>query len=286
MTISRRDFLKLVGCSSLALVSAKSLFATSTSVLNEKSNGKRLSLVIDLAGCGKKEDCRECIDACHRIHNVPQFNNGKDDIKWIWSEPFDEVFPEQQASFDRASQERGHTSQTSLDRGHTSRPAALGGMSPQSTFGGMSPQLFPTLVLCNHCEKPPCVSVCPTKATFKRADGIVMMDYHRCIGCRYCMAACPYGARSFNWRDPRQALRNIDSNYPTRTRGVVEKCNLCDERLAKGLMPACVEACKEKALIFGDVNDPASDVRKALTGRLVLRRKPGLGTGPSVYYVV
>ncbi len=141
-------------------------------------------------------------------------------------------------------------------------------------------------VLCNHCANPACVRVCPTKATYRRPDGIVMMDYHRCIGCRYCMAACPYGARSFNWKDPRTGLRQIDPGYPTRTKGVVEKCNFCDERLAKGLLPACVEACTEKALVFGDLNDPAAPLRKVLEGRTALQRKPGLGTKPKVFYLV
>ncbi len=90
------------------------------------------------------------------------------------------------------------------------------------------------LVLCNHCDNPPCVRVCPTQATWRRDDGIVMMDYHRCIGCRYCMAACPYGSRSFNWRDPRPYIKDINDGYPTRTKGVVEKCNFCEERLATG----------------------------------------------------
>jgi Fe-S-cluster-containing dehydrogenase component len=243
MTISRRDFLKVAGCS-LALFSADSLVPTSVDAETPVGKGKRLALVVDLAACGKKENCRDCIDACHKVHNVPRFDNPKDEIKWIWTAPFAEVFP---------------------DNGNNRGPA---------------------IVLCNHCEKPPCVSVCPTKATFRRPDGIVMMDYHRCIGCRYCMAACPYGARSFNWRDPRPAIGTADPTYPTRTRGVVEKCNFCDERLAKGLMPACVEACKDRKLIFGDMNDPKSDVRKALAGRLVLRRKPGLGTRPNVYYLV
>jgi Fe-S-cluster-containing dehydrogenase component len=269
MKVSRRDFLKLAGCSSFALFAAEPLLSTSAAVLSEKGKGKRMALVVDLAGCGKKEDCRDCIDACHRVHNVPHFDNGKDDIKWIWTSPFAEVFPDQNDGVQGPL--------ASSDRGHTSRPAV---------FGGMSPQSLPALVLCNHCDKPPCVSVCPTKATFKRPDGIVMMDYHRCIGCRYCMAACPYGARSFNWRDPRPAIHTIDPTYPTRTRGGVEKCNFCDERLAKGLKPACVEACKDRKLVFGDINDPGSDVRKAIEGRMVLRRKPGLGTRPSVYYVV
>jgi molybdopterin-containing oxidoreductase family iron-sulfur binding subunit len=143
-------------------------------------------------------------------------------------------------------------------------------------------------VFCNHCDNPPCTRVCPTQATWKRDDGIVMMDWHRCIGCRYCVAACPYGSRSFNWRDPRGALdgERIDPDYPTRTRGVVEKCTFCDERLAKGQMPACVEACTSNCLIFGDLEDPDSEVRAALRERHAIRRKPGLGTQPEVYYLV
>jgi len=115
----------------------------------------------------------------------------------------------------------------------------------------------PFVALCNHCTNPPCVRVCPTKATFKRAeDGIVMMDFHRCIGCRYCMAGCPYGARSFNFRDPRPYIKTeLNMKFPTRERGVVEKCNFCAERLADGLLPACVEACKAGALSFGDLAD-------------------------------
>jgi molybdopterin-containing oxidoreductase family iron-sulfur binding subunit len=258
MKMSRRDFLKAAGCSALALFAAEPLLSTSAAATRVEGKGKRLALVIDLAGCGKKESCRDCIDACHRVHNVPHFNNGKDEIKWIWSVPFDEVFPDQ----------------------------ALTRAKDRPLGAAINPEKSPALVLCNHCDNPPCVSVCPTKATFKRADGLVMMDYHRCIGCRYCMAACPYGARSFNWRDPKPVLRTVDPSYPTRTKGVVEKCNFCDERLSKGLQPACVEACKDKKLTFGDMNDPTSLVRKALEGRVVLRRKPGLGTRPSVYYII
>ena len=140
--------------------------------------------------------------------------------------------------------------------------------------------------LCMHCENPPCVRVCPTQATWKREDGIVMMDWHRCIGCRYCMAGCPYGSRSFNWSDPRPAIRTITPDFPTRSKGVVEKCTFCEERLAKNQMPACVEACPDKAIVFGDVRDPGSEVRALLRSRLALRRKAELGTGPAVYYIV
>jgi molybdopterin-containing oxidoreductase family iron-sulfur binding subunit len=131
------------------------------------------------------------------------------------------------------------------------------------------------------------VRVCPTQATWKRdEDGIVMMDWHRCIGCRYCMAACPYGSRSFNWQDPRPAIASFNPDFPTRTKGVVEKCNFCEERLARGKRPACVEACPEKTIVFGDLLDPDSEPRQLLRTRFSLQREPELGTSPSVYYLV
>jgi Fe-S-cluster-containing dehydrogenase component len=113
-----------------------------------------------------------------------------------------------------------------------------------------------------------------------------MMDYHRCIGCRYCMAGCPYGSRSFNWKNPRPFIKEINFDFPTRTKGVVEKCNFCQERLIQGLLPACVEACKERALIFGDLNDPDSEVRRILRSRHTIQRHPELGTKPKVFYVL
>ena len=112
------------------------------------------------------------------------------------------------------------------------------------------------------------------------------MDWHRCIGCRYCVAACPYGSRSFNWQDPRPAIATVNPDFPTRTKGVVEKCNFCEERLAKGLAPACVGACQEKAMTFGDLEDPDSEARKLLRARFAVQREPELGTSPSVYYLV
>jgi molybdopterin-containing oxidoreductase family iron-sulfur binding subunit len=128
--------------------------------------------------------------------------------------------------------------------------------------------------------------VCPTRATWARDDGLVTIDAHRCIGCRYCMAACPYGSRSFNWIDPRPFVQTPMSRYPTRTRGVVEKCNLCEERLAADRLPACVEACPARAMVFGNLADPASEVRRVLDGRYAVRRKPELGTRPQLYYVI
>jgi molybdopterin-containing oxidoreductase family iron-sulfur binding subunit len=113
-----------------------------------------------------------------------------------------------------------------------------------------------------------------------------MMDWHRCIGCRYCVAACPYGSRSFNWSDPRPGIRTLNADFPTRTKGVVEKCTFCEERLADRRTPACVEACHEGALIFGNAADAHSEVRAALDRRFSLRRRPELGTGPEVHYLV
>jgi len=212
--------------------------------------GKRWAMAVHTHKC--PTGCKECIDACHREHNVPDFGNPKDEVKWIWNEPFKDVFPGQEHRY--------------IDERLKAKPV---------------------LVLCNHCDNPPCVRVCPTQATFRRKeDGIVMMDYHRCIGCRFCVAGCPYGARSMNFRDPRPFIKKIIPSFPTRTKGVVEKCNFCEERLARGLMPACVEACKEKALIFGDLEDPQSEIRKIIQAQLTLRRKPELGTHPQVYYLL
>jgi molybdopterin-containing oxidoreductase family iron-sulfur binding subunit len=99
------------------------------------------------------------------------------------------------------------------------------------------------------------------------------------------MAACPYGSRSFNFRDPRPFIAETDPDFPTRMRGVVEKCNFCAERLAIGKQPACVEV-SEGALVFGDSSDPESEVSKVLHEHFTIRRKPHLGTGPQVYYLV
>ena len=252
MSITRRRFLKIGGLTIAGLTVKPAYTLLSASSANKA--GKRWAMLVELRACLEKGRCTDCIDACHKLHNVPRFENPKnqkDEIKWIWTSPYEHVFPDQTHRFMKEEQRRR-----------------------------------PVLVLCNHCENPPCVPVCPTKATFTREDGIVMMDYHRCIGCRYCMAACPYGARSFNWRDPKPAIKEINQAFPTRPRGVVEKCSFCEERLAKGLGPACVEACKEKGLLFGDLNNPSSGLRKILETRHILQRRPELGTKPNVYYLV
>jgi Fe-S-cluster-containing dehydrogenase component len=210
---------------------------------------KRWAMVVDTKRMDEKT-ARKCIEVCHYIHNVPTIDDLKREVKWIWLEPFENAFPDQHQE---------HLAERFIG----------------NRF----------IVLCNHCDNPPCVRVCPTKATWKREDGVVMMDQHRCIGCRFCMAACPFGSRSFNWMDPRPFIEKGYAEYPTREKGVVEKCNLCAERLAKGLVPACVEV-SNGALIFGDIQDPESEVRKILRSHYSIRRKSHLGTNPQVYYIV
>ncbi len=265
MGIKRREFLKIAGISAILGIGGRSVFellspgkleaAVSEVPLTE---GKQWAIAIDMKVMDDKI-MDECIKVCHTAHNVPNIGTSKE-IKWIWKETYKHSFPDQHHEY-----------------------------SPENYEG----RNF--LLLCNHCKNPPCVRVCPTKATWKRQDGVVMMDQHRCIGCRFCMAACPYGARSFNWGDPRKVPKELNPGfptnpeYPTRTKGVVEKCTMCAERLAKGKIPLCVEKAnelKEGSMIFGDLADPESEIREILRKRYSLRRKPELGTGPNIYYLI
>ncbi len=233
----------------LLRLSGLAALAAATRKLARAVTRTRYAMAFDPAKCARQPNCTKCIAACHHAHNVPAMPDPRHEIRWIAKVPFGQPF-------------RGH-----LDEYSPLRAA-------------------PAIVLCNHCDDPPCVRVCPTQATFQRDDGIVAMDWHRCIGCRYCMAACPYGARSFDWLDPRPYVHDANPDFPTRTKGVVEKCTFCSERLATGRPPACVESCPEKALVFGNIADPNSPIRQLLASRHHIRRKPELGTGPEVYYIV
>ena len=263
MNTSRRSFLKVAGLSAFALSSGMAGLAGTAGAARaqiapgryEKGEhaltAKRWAMVIDTRLCRGPEDYEPLIEACHKVHNVPHIP-GNQDIKWFWLDKYERVFPD-----DMNAHINDKTRQAS----------------------------YP--LLCNHCTNPPCVRVCPTQATYRMEDGIVAMDYHRCIGCRFCMAGCPYGARSFNFVDPRKYLSNPVPNpaFPTRMIGVVEKCTFCAERLAAGQMPACVEAAGGK-ILFGDLEDPNSTVRQALAANYSIRRKPNLGTQPGVYYLI
>ena len=141
---------------------------------------------------------------------------------------------------------------------------------------------FSLPMMCQHCAEPPCVDVCPTGASFKRADGIVLVDKHICIGCRYCMMACPYKARSFV-HEPLEDQKP----YAPRGKGTVESCTLCVHRVDQGRVPACVEACNSSAggaMLFGDLNDPSSEISKRVAAFRTTRIRADLGTDPGVYY--
>lgn len=281
MDKKRRDFLKVAGISTLAglggtAVVDRIVAGASPAVANASTaaknaagahaeqdsahaktasttTGKRYGMVIDVRKFQNDPSLGEKAErACIQAHNIPEFPEKKDEIKWIWMTNYENCFTEKSQLY-----------------------------KDESTEDHQVP------VLCNHCDDPPCVRACPTKATFKNKEGLVIMDFHRCIGCRFCMAACPYGMRSFNWRNPRPFVKETNKQFPTRMRGVVEKCNFCAERIGVGELPACVEACGEsKAMVFGDLNDPHSEVRKILKENYTIQRKPSLGTHPSVFYIV
>ena len=262
---SRRDFLREAGAAVLGAGSGLPILAAAGCEMpghNIRGSERQWAMVIDMEKAENPQVRQAAFEACRKAHNVPRIPDPEEEIRWIWDAEYEHVFEDQ--IHERTPQEVLET---------------------------------PVIVLCNHCTNPPCVRVCPTQATWKReSDGIVMMDMHRCIGCRYCMAACPYGARSFNWRDPRPFVDTepdgtFPSEYPTRTRGVVEKCNFCAERLREGLQPACVEAANqvpggEGSLVFGDLADPDSEVSRILSTQRSMARRVSLGTKPNVYYIV
>jgi len=144
-------------------------------------------------------------------------------------------------------------------------------------------------VQCQQCRNAPCTKVCPTGATWTERDGIVVIDYDWCIGCRYCMAACPYGARHFNWGEPSipEDELNTDMHYlgnRPRSKGVVEKCTFCIQRTREGRYPACVEVCPVGARKFGNLLDPESEIRYILENKRVLILKEELNTMPKFFY--
>lgn len=145
-------------------------------------------------------------------------------------------------------------------------------------------------IACQHCADPACTKACPVGATYKDPEtGIVRQDYDKCLGCRMCMAACPYtGVRSFNWEDPAYYLdiRLGESDASPHQKHTVEKCVLCHNRVERGLEPACVEVCPMRARVFGDLDDPDSDISKLVSTRTHTHLLEEEGTHPSVYYLL
>ena len=216
--------------------------------------GVLFGYALDLSRC---IGCRRCVHAC-----VAENNQSRDpEVQWIRVLEFDKELgvdlPEANAYYnpDRVPRE-----------GHFYMPVA-----------------------CQQCRKPQCVTVCPVKATWQEPDGIVVVDYNWCIGCRYCMAACPYGARHFNWGEPRIPRDKVNrrthylGNRP-RYKGVVEKCTFCIQRVRNGRYPACVEVCPVGARKFGNLLDPQSEVRYVIENKRVFIFKEEINTRPKFYY--
>jgi molybdopterin-containing oxidoreductase family iron-sulfur binding subunit len=212
---------------------------------------------LDLSRC---KGCRRCVHAC-----VAENNQSRDPaIQWI-----------RVLEFDREDTMR----QINLDEGN---PFYEHDLVP-------APGKFYVPVACQQCEDPECTAACPTGATWMEPDGIVVIDYEWCIGCRYCMVACPYGARHFNWTEPHIPDDEVNpethllGNRP-RPHGVVEKCTFCIQRTRKGLYPACVEICPVGARKFGNLLDPESEIRFLLEHKRTFVLKPELNTRPKFFY--
>ena len=216
---------------------------------------------LDLSRCNGN---RRCVEACIQENNQSRSSpDGKHDnpIQWITVFELDE---EKGVDFDHAT----------AYYDHAKVPAPGKAYIP---------------VACQQCDNPPCVKVCPVKATWPEPDGVVVIDYDQCIGCRCCMAACPYGARHFNWSEPHLPADQVNTNMHVlgnrpRMRGVVEKCHFCLQRTRNGLYPACHDACPTGARVFGNLLDPDSEIRRLLATKRVFILKAELNTRPKFFY--
>ena len=218
--------------------------------------GVDLGYALDIGRC---IGCRRCVHAC-----VAENNQGREPpIQWIRVLEMDKAH-----GIDFAHADPYYEADAVPRPGHFYLPMA-----------------------CMHCRNAPCVKSCPVGATWQEPDGIVAIDYDMCIGCRCCMAACPYGARHFNWRQPQVPpdQLNPDTHYlgnRPRPKGVVEKCTFCIQRVRDGRYPACVEACPVGARKFGNMLDPTSEIRYVLENKRVFVLKGEFNTQPRFYYYI
>ncbi|MFP4596765.1 MAG: 4Fe-4S dicluster domain-containing protein [Persicimonas sp.] len=215
-------------------------------------DGVKFGYALNLSIC---IGCRKCAEACHEENNHDRATNNS----------YIRVFEMDQGSIDF---EKG-----TADYDH---PVPAEGK-------------YYLPVQCQQCDNPPCVKVCPVEATWKEKDGVVVVDYNWCIGCRYCEAACPYHARRFNWKKPEIPADQVNPvqaylSNRIRPQGTMEKCTFCLHRTRKGKMPACLEACPTGARVFGNLLDPESEIRWVLENKRVFVLKEDLGTVPSFFY--
>ncbi len=209
---------------------------------------QKWAMVIDVKAC---VGCRKCVYACVKENNIGR-NSGFTYIQVLENE--------------------------------------LGTMEIESSTleyrKGGDPGRWYQPVQCMHCAKPTCVYGCPVKATWKEPDGIVVVDYDKCISCRNCIVTCPYSARHNNWVDPFVPENEINPKVPLEAKaGVIEKCTFCVQRVRVGLPTRCTEVCPVGARTFGDLNDPNSAVSELIKTRRVFRMKEELGTEPMIWYV-
>ncbi len=219
--------------------------------------GVRYAYALNLAKC---IGCRRCVHACVEENNQHRGQEGRDDqIEYI------RVLEMQNGSLDVEKADHDYDHEV---------PAEGKYYMP---------------VQCHHCDDAPCTRACPIEATWQEPDGIVVVDYNWCIGCRYCAAACPYWARRFNWSEPRLPGDQInpDNHYlgnRPRYCGVMEKCTFCINRVRQGLNPACHDACPTGSRKFGNLLDPDSTVRRIIETKRVFILKEDVGTEPRFYY--
>ena len=214
-------------------------------------------MAIDLNRCF---GCQACAAACKVANNLPK------DLS------YNVVYTKQDEGFDDFG--------VAVARGAVSNDCAGGTRE--------SPVLSFLPVQCQHCENPSCVSVCPTGATYKREDGIVTVDDSRCIGCRSCIMACPYdGIRTMIETEPEYYLDVVVgvADAPKHVAGTVEKCTFCSNLIERGEVPACMQLCPGRARYWGDLDDPNSEVSKAIEGREYVKLREDMGTNPSVFYL-
>lgn len=253
MRVSRRDFLvkgvQLAAGSLVAAAVTGKAWPAGATLAQERETPRdwtrfweehEWAFVVDIRRC---IGCGRCVVACKKENGVPL----EAEVTRTWVEQY-------------AVAADGRTEVTSPHGGQR-------GFGEHKVTGEVVRSFF-VPKLCNQCEKPPCVKVCPVAATYQTGDGVVLVDQERCIGCRYCIQACPYGARFLH-----PELR------------VADKCTWCYHRITKGLLPACVQACPTGARIFGDLKAQSSAVKEILEEQPTGVLKPAMGTEPQVYYL-
>ncbi len=229
--------------------------------------------------------CRRCAKACVKENNQ---SRGDQEIEWI------RVLKMEKGEFDATKMADGYPDSYGIEVGgnaYTPAGVILEGEHYYEPEKVPEEDAFYMPIQCMQCEKPPCVKVCPVRTTFREPDGVVVIDYNWCIGCRMCIGACPYWARRFNWGEPELPKEDMNPNthyYGNRPRmkGVVEKCTFCVQRTRKGRYPACVEVCPVGARKFGNLLDPDSEIRRVLATKRVFRLKAELNTYPKFFYYV